>query len=44
MKVDVIVDEKKKSRILSTYEKRTSLMAMATASLGHFNLSAFHCL
>ncbi len=44
MKVDVVVDEKKKSRKLSTYWERTPVTATAIASLGHLNSSAFHSL
>ena len=42
MKVDVVVDEKKKSRKSSIYWERTPVMAMAIASPSHLNLSAFH--
>ena len=42
MKVDVVIDEKKKSRKSSTYWERTPIMATATASPGYLNLSAFY--
>ena len=44
MKVDVVVDEKKKSQKSTIYWERTSVMATITASPGNLNLSAFYCL
>ena len=41
MKVDVAVDEKKKSRKSSTYWERIPVTATATASPGHLNSLAF---
>ena len=42
MKVDVVVDSKKKLQKSSTYWERTPVTATATTNPGHLNSSAFH--
>ena len=44
MKMDIVIDEKKKLQILSTYWEQTSVTATAIANPGYLNLSAFHYL
>ena len=41
IKVDIVVDEKKKLQKLNTYWERTPITGTATANPGHLNLSAF---
>ena len=43
MKVDVIIDEKKKLQKSSIYQERTLMMVTAIVNPGHLNSSAFHC-
>ena len=42
MKIDVVIDKKNKSQKLSTYSEWIPMSAMAIASLGHLNSSAFY--